>query len=33
MNEDFIRKRITTLRVARNVSEYKISADLGFSKG
>ncbi|MGI5946450.1 MAG: helix-turn-helix domain-containing protein [Lachnospiraceae bacterium] len=33
MNEDFIRKRITTLRVARNISEYKISADLGFSKG
>lgn len=33
MDEDFIRKRITELRTARNISEYKISTDLGFSKG
>lgn len=33
MDVDFIRKRITELRMARDVSEYKISTDLGFSKG
>ncbi len=33
MDVEFIRKRITELRVARDVSEYKISTDLGFSKG
>ncbi len=33
MDEDFIRKRITELRTDRNISEYKISTDLGFSKG
>ena len=33
MDIDFIRKRITELRVARDISEYKISTDLGFSKG
>lgn len=33
MDVDFIRKRITKLRVARDISEYKISTDLGFSKG
>ena len=33
MDIDFIRKRITELRMARDVSEYKISTDLGFSKG
>lgn len=32
MNEDFIRKRITQLRVQKNVSEYKMSFDLGHSK-
>lgn len=33
MDVDFIRKRITKLRVDRDISEYKISTDLGFSKG
>lgn len=32
MDEDFIRKRITELRTARNISEYKISTDSGNSK-
>lgn len=32
MNEDFIRKRITQLRIQKNVSEYKMSFDLGHSK-
>lgn len=32
MNEDFIRKRITQLRLQKNVSEYKMSYDLGHSK-
>ena len=32
MNEDFIRKRITQLRLQKNVSEYKMSFDLGHSK-
>lgn len=33
MNEEFIRKRITQLRLQKNVSEYKMSMDLGHSKG
>ena len=32
MNEDFIRKRITQLRLQKNVSEYKMSFDLGHSR-
>lgn len=32
MDEDFIRKRITQLRLQKNVSEYKMSFDLGHSK-
>ena len=30
---DFIRKRITELRIQKNVSEYQMSYDLGKSKG
>lgn len=33
MNEQFIRDRITQLRINKNVSEYKMSYDLGHSKG
>lgn len=33
MNEDFIRERISELRIRKNVSEYKMSLDLGHSKG
>lgn len=33
MNRDFIRERITQLRIARNVSEYQMSAELGKSSG
>lgn len=33
MNETFIRERITQLRLKKNVSEYKMSLDLGHSKG
>ena len=33
MDEDFIRHRITQLRIQKNVSEYKMSIDLGHSKG
>lgn len=33
MNEAFIRQRITQLRIQKNVSEYKMSMDLGHSKG
>lgn len=33
MNENFIRERITQLRIARNVSEYQMSAELGKSSG
>ena len=33
MNEDFIRERISELRIQKNVSEYKMSLDLGHSKG
>jgi len=32
MDEDFIRKRITQLRLQKNVSEYKMSFDLGHSR-
>lgn len=33
MLENFIRERITELRLARNVSEYQMSAELGKSPG
>ena len=33
MDEAFIRQRITQLRIQKNVSEYKMSIDLGHSKG
>ena len=33
MDEAFIRQRITELRIQKNVSEYKMSLDLGHSKG
>ncbi|MEG0546083.1 MAG: helix-turn-helix transcriptional regulator [Oscillospiraceae bacterium] len=32
MNEDFIRNRITELRVKKGISEYRMSNDLGHSK-
>ena len=32
MNEDFIRRRISALRMQKGVSEYKMSLDLGHSK-
>ena len=32
MEENFIRERLTQLRMKRNVSEYKMSLDLGHSK-
>jgi len=32
MNNEFIRNRITELRIQRNISEYKMSLDLGHSK-
>lgn len=32
MEENFIRERITKLRIKKNVSEYKMSLDLGHSK-
>ena len=32
MDEDFIRKRISDLRLRKGVSEYKMSLDLGHSK-
>ena len=32
MDEEFIRKRITQLRLQKNVSEYKMSFDLGHSR-
>ncbi len=32
MNETFIRERITELRIPKNISEYKMSLDLGHSK-
>lgn len=33
MDEQFIRERISYLRVQKGVSEYKMSLDLGHSKG
>ena len=33
MDELFIRQRITQLRMQKNISEYKMSMDLGHSKG
>ena len=32
MDENFIRERLTQLRLKQNVSEYKMSLDLGHSK-
>ena len=32
MDEDFVRKRITELRIQKGVSEYKMSIDMGHSK-
>lgn len=33
MDENFIRDRISELRIQKNISEYKMSLDLGHSKG
>lgn len=33
MYDEFIRSRITELRMKNNISEYKMSLDLGHSKG
>ena len=33
LNEQFIRDRITELRLQHNISEYQLSMDLGHSKG
>ena len=33
MNEEFIRERITELRMKKGVSEYQMSYDLGHSRG
>lgn len=33
MNADFVRERITQLRMLKGVSEYKMSYDLGHSRG
>lgn len=33
MNDNYIRQRITQLRMQRGISEYKMSIDLGHSKG
>lgn len=33
MNEDFVRERITNLRIEKGVSEYQMSYDLGHSRG
>lgn len=33
MDENFIRNRISELRIQKNISEYKMSLDLGHSKG
>lgn len=33
MDEDFVRERITTLRLKKGVSEYQMSYDLGHSRG
>ncbi len=32
MNDDYIRQKITELRIQKGVSEYKMSLDLGHSK-
>lgn len=32
MDQDFVRQRITSLRMQKGVSEYKMSLDLGHSK-
>lgn len=32
-NPKFVQERITELRIARNISEYRLSKDLGYSKG
>lgn len=32
MTEEFIRKRLTQIRMQKNISEYKMSIDLGHSK-
>ena len=32
MDQDFIRKKITELRVRKGISEYKLSMDLGHNK-
>ena len=32
VDENFIRQRITQLRIQKNISEYKMSLDLGHSK-
>lgn len=33
MNEDFVRERITNLRIKKGVSEYQMSYNLGHSRG
>ena len=33
MYEEFVRKRITQLRLKKGISEYKMSYDLGHSRG
>ena len=33
MNEDFVRERITNLRIKKGVSEYQMSYDLGHNRG
>lgn len=33
MDESFVRDRITQLRMERNISEYRMSLELGHSKG
>lgn len=32
-NPKFVQERITELRLAKNISEYRLSKDLGYSKG
>ncbi len=33
MDTKFVQERITALRISRNISEYRLSRDLGYSKG
>ncbi len=33
METKYVQERITALRISRNISEYKLSKDLGYSKG